>query len=237
MNHTDRNEKYYFACFGDSITSDQVTGIGSRIAELLGMELTGNFACGYATLSDWHEGKQNITPFSLDVPMDTNTADNVLSNQVFRCLKEVKEHPEKKPDVIYIAAGINDGNQPFNTVEDDTGKVLTQSFEELDRMSMASALRWAVETLRAAFPEALVFAATPLYTSGSGFDHMTRTAVLMKRKIIIEAAQAESVHIIDSTFESGFSEQIAAANGGIHPNEIWKEKIALYAAAKIRQFL
>ena len=51
-----------FACLGDSITSDQVTGIGTLVAQKLGMTLTGNFACGYATRSDWHEGKKNITP-------------------------------------------------------------------------------------------------------------------------------------------------------------------------------
>ena len=44
----------YSAYFGDSITSDDVTGIGTRVAEILGCKLTGNFAIGASTCSDFH---------------------------------------------------------------------------------------------------------------------------------------------------------------------------------------
>jgi len=226
-------KKHYFACFGDSITSDQVTGIGTRVAELLNYELTGNFAVGFATGSDWHEGDENITPLSLEEPPNTNTADNVLSNQIRRCLKAT-ESGAPAPDVIYIAIGINDGNRPENAVIDDTDRVLAAKYEELTRCSLASALRWGIETLRASYPTARMFIAPPLYTGGSSHKHMERPAVLLKRDITRRVAEFESVSFIDSTFESGFSEQIALLNGKIHPNAVWKEEIAKYVASRIR---
>lgn len=76
-----------FCCMGDSITSDQVSGIGTMVAHRLNAQEVLNAACGYATCSDWHEGDRNITPVTLIEPPNTNTADNVLSNQVRRVLQ------------------------------------------------------------------------------------------------------------------------------------------------------
>ena len=175
-----------FACLGDSIASDQVTGIGTVVAGKLGAALLGNFACGYATCSDWHEGTENVTRITLDVPPNTNTDDNVLSNQVRRVLQAVTpagetirwRHPIDgefaldesaglglglgTPDIIYIAISTNDGNNVRNAVCDDRDKVLVQSYAELDRCSIASALRWTIETLQSACPGAAIFVATPL---------------------------------------------------------------------------
>lgn len=84
-----------FACFGDSITSDEVTGIGTKINNLLGTQLVGNFAHGNATCSDWYNDQNgNITTETPNVdhkdndPTKTALSENqnVLSNQVRRCL-------------------------------------------------------------------------------------------------------------------------------------------------------
>lgn len=220
-----------FACLGDSITSDQVTGIGTAVAQKLGAELAGNFACGYATCTDWHDGDHNMTPVTLAVPPNTNTADNVLSNQVRRVLAS-----GAVPDVIYIAIGTNDGNQPFNQPFDDADAVLAQPYEALARCSMASALRWAIETLRRAFPKAMIFVATPLQTC-TDLPWMAFPVNRMKRDVIIRIAQALDCHVIDSFYESGFTEAVARDHGEVHPDDAWKETIACYIANRIKETL
>ena len=83
-----------FACFGDSITSNEVTGTGTKINSELGTIMIENFAHGNATCSDWYRGDVTETVESPNVqyrddnPNQTalymNT--NVLSNQIRRCL-------------------------------------------------------------------------------------------------------------------------------------------------------
>lgn len=246
-----------YACMGDSITSDQVTGIGTVIQKKLGYEMIGNYACGYATCSDWHDGDSNTTPVSFVVPPDTNTADNVLSNQVRRLLqdttpvgKRITWHHARDgefeidpkdgvglglkaaPDVIYIAISTNDGNNVQNQVEDDTDSVLQQAYGELTRNSIASALRWTIETLQSAYPHCNIFVATPLQTYTEQL-WMSYEMTKLKRDIIIKVCRSCGVKVIDSFFESGFSSLIAIENGGVHPNEIWKENIASYVAGCI----
>lgn len=160
-----------FCCMGDSITSDQVSGIGTMVAHRLNAQEVLNAACGYATCSDWHEGDRNITPVTLIEPPNTNTADNVLSNQVRRVLQALTPKGSlirwtvdgieyaipaeigigtgtlSTPDVIYIAISTNDGNQPENAPADDFAVVCELPYAALTRTSMASALLWAVRTL------------------------------------------------------------------------------------------
>lgn len=246
-----------FACLGDSITSDQVTGIGTVVARKLDAELVGNFACGYATCSDWHEGPRNVTRVTLDVPPNTNTDDNVLSNQVRRLITAVTpkgqpvawRHPFAgdfslpvtlgtglglpQPDVIYIAISTNDGNDPRNAVTDDADRVLAQSYADLDRNSLASALRWAIETLQCVCPGAQLFVATPLQ-AWSDQPWMSYDSTRLKRDLIVRVCRACGVKVIDSFYESGFSQLIARDHGEVHPDEMWKERIAGFVAASIR---
>lgn len=177
-----------FCCMGDSITSDQVSGIGTMVAHRLNAQEVLNAACGYATCSDWHEGDRNITPVTLIEPPNTNTADNVLSNQVRRVLQALTPKGSiirwtvegveyaipaeigigtgtlTAPDVIYIAISTNDGNQPENAPVDDFAAVCELPYAALTRTSMASALLWAVRTLQTVCPNAAIFLATPLQT-------------------------------------------------------------------------
>lgn len=247
-----------FACMGDSITSDQVTGIGTVVARKLGAELLGNFACGYATCTDWHDGERNITEITLIEPPNTNTGDNVLSNQVRRLLQATTpkgqpicwRHPVDgefrldeavglgtgagpAPDVIYIAISTNDGNQPCNVPVDDADAVLAQPYGALTRCSIASALRWAIETLQSAYPFAQLFVATPLQT-WTDLPWMSYETTRLKRDVIVKVCRALGVKVIDSFYESGFSRLIAKEHGEVHPDEGWKENIASFVAAQIR---
>ncbi len=246
-----------FCCLGDSITSDQVTGIGTAVAGKLGAAQLLNAACGYATCTDWHDGEKNITPVTLAVPPNTNTADNVLSNQVRRVLQAITPagRPVRwtvdgtdyvldegtglgtgvlpTPDIIYIAISTNDGNQPYNTVADDLERVRCQSYAALDRCSLASALRWAIQTLQAACPEAQIFVATPLQTC-TDLPHMAPAEGLRKRRLVMGVCGMMGVNCIDSFMESGFDEDVARHHGEVHLNEGWKERIACYVAGTIR---
>ena len=95
-------ERMLYACLGDSITSEQVTGIGTMVCRKLGMELLGNFAFGWATGSDWHDGEETLTPCCLEDLPNEFSPKNVLSNQVRRLLKAA-EDKGRSPRVIYIA--------------------------------------------------------------------------------------------------------------------------------------
>lgn len=83
-----------FACFGDSITSTEVTGTGTKINNELGTVLIENFAHGNATCSDWYRGDVTETVESPNVQYKDDNPNqtalymntNVLSNQVRRCL-------------------------------------------------------------------------------------------------------------------------------------------------------
>lgn len=247
-----------FACLGDSITSDQVTGIGTLVARKLGVKLCGNFACGYATCTDWHDGETNLTHITLAEPPNTNTDDNVLSNQTRRLLQAITpkgetirwHHPvdgdfslprevgvglgsAPMPDVIYIAISTNDGNHPYNAVADDTDHALALPYRALNRCGLASSLRWTVETLQCACPRAAIFVATPLQAF-SDQPWMSYECTLLKRNMLIKVSRAVGVKVIDSFYESGFTQEIARAHGGVHPDELWKERIASYVAASIR---
>lgn len=253
-----------FACLGDSITSEQVTGIGTLVAQKLGVRLFGNFACGYATCSDWAAAGRSITRITLTEPPNTNTDDNVLSNQVRRLLQAVTPEGERivwrhplageyaldasvglgsakvdaqgrvvTPDIIYIAISTNDGNHPCNAVFDDADAVLAQRYDELTRCGIASALRWTIETLQCACPGASIFVATPLQAV-SDQTWMSYEATRLKRDIIMRVCGTLGVKIIDSFCESGFTQLIAAGHGGVHPDDLWKDRIAGYVAASIR---
>ena len=253
------SERPTYACLGDSITSNQVTGIGTVVRKKLGLVDSGNYACGYATCSDWHDQDTNTTVQTMDVPQNTNTNDNVLSNQVRRLLQATTNEGEtiswthpidgefsigtsvgvgtgtvKAPNIIYIAIGTNDGNNVQNTFSDDSDVVLAQSYSELTRNSYASALRWAIETLQCAFHNAKIFVASPLQAYSIN-SWMSLGNTKAKRDCTEKIAKACGVKFIDSFYDSGFSYMIAKSDngGGVHPSNEWKENIACFIAGQI----
>ena len=252
--------QYRLEFVGDSITSDQVSGIGTMAAHRLNAQEVLNAACGYATCSDWHEGDRNITPVTLIEPPNTNTADNVLSNQVRRVLQALTPKGSiirwtvdgveyaipaeigigtgtlSTPDVIYIAISSNDGNQPENAPADDFAAVCELPYAALTRTSMASALLWAVRTLQTVCPNAAIFLATPLqtYTPQAWMDE---SHGLLKRSVIQKVAQKTGVHCIDSFYGSGFDRSVARSHGEVHPDEEWKIRIADFVTKEIESTL
>lgn len=252
------SERPTYACLGDSITSDQVTGIGTVVRKKLGLVDSGNYACGYATCSDWHDEDTNTTVQTMDVPQNTNTNDNVLSNQVRRLLQATTSkgetitwtHPidgefsidasigvgtgmAETPKIIYIAIGTNDGNNAQNTFTDDSDSVMTQNYSELTRNSYSSALRWAIETLQSAYHNAKIFVASPLQAYSTNL-WMSLENTKAKRDCTEKIARFCGVTFIDSFYDSGFSYLTAKAdNGGVHPSDTWKENIACFIAGKI----
>ena len=250
----------YSAYFGDSITSDDVTGIGTRVAEILGCKLTGNFAIGASTCSDFHNNDTNLSEIDLSRPSNTYSSINVLSNQVRRCLQYTTAvgsqitwkhklggnfsidttkgvglgNTDKTPNFIYIAIGTNDGIDSKTTVIDDTTTVFSQTYAQLTRLSIASALRWAIETLQCAYPKAKIFVASPLQTSRTE-GNFSYNSNLEKRNIIEKVCQFCSVEFIDSFSRSGFSSFRANDNGdGVHPGADWKERISQFIANEIK---
>lgn len=240
---TERNDGRgkVFACLGDSITSEQVTGIGTRVCEKLQMKLLENFACGWASGSDWHYGDKTLTKASLSVQPNLFSPENVLSNQVLRLLQKIEETGEV-PQVVYLAISANDGAVDWCRdagpvpVFDDTEQVCTQKYQELTRRSLASALRWAVETIRLKCPEAEIYAASPLqaYFPDREPGAFSEQALLLKREIIRKICTFCGIHFIDSYYESGFTREIAKEHGQVHPDEEWAEKIAEYVADRIQ---
>lgn len=249
-------ENKKFVCLGDSIWSDQVAGIGTIISSDLKAKLVGNFAVGWATASDWHDETKNITPQTLTEPNNTDTADNVLSNQVRRVLQwtTAKDqqitwhhpldgdfnidksigvglgHTEDIPDVIAISISTNDGKNNHCLVKDDVDDVINQDYKSLSRISIASAIRWAIETLRSAYPNVQIFVCTPLQTNSSN-TWMSYQNNLQKSEIIKKICQYCSVPVIDQFSNSGFSKMMTVAGTAgdyIHPTGNWKQKIALF---------
>lgn len=250
------------ASLGDSITADDYCKIGTLVSGLLGTLLIGNFAVGSATCADAVNGSAIDLVHSNKNDDDFGNSDNnVLSNQVRRLLAHTtalgeqitwvhpvdgkfsietqygtgKGNTNDIPDIIYISICINDGGTRTGEVMDDTEEVFNQTYSELTRKSIASALRWAIETLQSAYPNATIFVATPLWTNSS-YAYASRKTVLLKREIVMKTAAFCSVRVIDSTYESGFTKMVAAAgsdSAGIHPDLEWRYNIAKYVANEI----
>lgn len=252
-----------YACFGDSIWSEQVACIGTMIQKDLNAQMVGNFATGWATCQDWFDSGKNITPITFNVPQNTDTADNVLSNQVRRMLQWTTEkdqiikwqhpvdgwfnidgdvgmglgHTDDIPDVIAIAISTNDGkHDQCGNLNDDTDEVFQQHYKDLTRNSIASALRWAVETLQAAYPNCKIYICTPLQTNG-GNSWMSYQNNLKKAEIIKKVGTFCSVPVIDQFSESGLNSQtvVHGTADGIHPTGEMRDLIAAFDARQIEK--
>lgn len=233
-------KKQGFACLGDSITSEQVTGIGTLVCRKLGMPLYGNFACGWATGSDWHRGEEVLTKVSLEEQISCFCSENVLSNQVLRLLHQAHE-TGCKPEIVYIAISANDGatggyawDSPVPLV-DDADFVCDLDYHQLTRTSLAGALRWAVETIQRNFSDTRICAASPLQAYAPGYEEgaLSEQVLLLKREIIRKVCIRCGITFIDSYYESGFTKEIAKNHGEVHPDEEWAYRISDYVAGKI----
>ena len=223
-----------FVCFGDSITSEEVSGIGTLICRALGAELVGNFAHGNATCADWHKGGICLTRPCLHVPADHWGGENTLSNQIRSYLAG-----RIRADVFYIAIGANDGKDGpdgCTPVADDTRVRFSGGAD--DRMSICGALLWACGQLRAAAPGAEIFIATPLKARGDQLpDAFSPEMLLSKRAILTKTAAHLGVHLIDSYARSPFTGRDGADALGIHPVGAMRQRIADFCAREIQSAL
>lgn len=248
------------ATMGDSITADDYCGNGTIISHILNAYRVGNFAVGGATCSDAINGSE-IDLVHTNVTEIGDSDVNVLSNQVRRLLARTTKsgqqikwtHPtdgefsipvsfgtgigieEDVPDIIYIAISTNDGGVRTGEVVDDTDIVIGQTYSQLTRKSISSGLRWAIETLRSAYPNATIMCATPLW-SGSQYSYASYATTKLKGEIIKKICSFCSVLIIDSQTESGFTKLVADSGSDsakIHPDKIWRYNISKYVANQI----
>ena len=255
-----------YMCFGDSIISDDVTGLGTSINATLQTTLVGNYAYGNASCSDYYSGSTNQTTESSANPNNQKVNYNVLSNQVRRALCSATAtgqnvtftHPvagqitldtsiwhgtgstANKPDVIYICIGLNDGSTDTTKVKDDIIEVLKQPYSSLTRIGMASALRWAIETLQSAFPNATIFVSAPFGVGSPANTATWRTydAIRQKQDIARAVASFCGVKFIDAGQNGKFSGALFATKDyyttdGVHPNNTGKALLTTYVSSVI----
>ena len=264
------------AILGDSI----MYNMASLIAEQVDMDMidcngTHCFALGNATACDYFdENSNNITPIDLSTIDCTPSPYNTLSNQVRRLaqwttpLGEVISwnvisdnttvtipsekglglgHIEDVPDVIYIAISTNDYNW-VNDVED----IESQNFSQLKRDSIASALRWAIDSLQTLYPNTIIYVATPLQNADSGTDKNERfgyKAEKSKANIIREISQFCCVYCVDTFSEFSYGRNYINGvlsdtelkpnswsdnDNGLHPNNRGNFAYSRYIAKQIK---
>lgn len=248
------------ATLGDSITADDYCKIGTIIQNILGVYRVGNFAVGGSTCADAQNGSDIDLVNTTSSEIGNNDV-NVLSNQVRRLLAHTTKAgqqikwthaldgafsiPTEKgtgigieedvPDIVYIAISVNDGGERTGTIVDDCETVFEQSYKDLTKKSIASGLRWAIETLRSAYPNVQIFVATPLWT-GSNYVYAQYSSQKLKAEIIKKVANFCSVKVIDSQSESGFT-KVDALSGAdsvyIHPDKKYRWNIGKYVANEI----
>jgi len=213
-----------FACFGDSITSEEVSGIGTLVCRNLQAELVGNFAHGNATCADWHLSGENLTKPCLEVPFDHWGSINTLSNQILKF-----ETLGENADIAYIAISGNDGrNEETSILEEETA----------DRITIYGALCSAVKRLRAVNPEMRIFLATPIKASGTTLpEAFSQEALETKSKIVRKAAEDSGVILIDSQKYAPFDGHEGADELGIHPIGEKRQEIADFVSDQIQKYL
>ena len=205
----------------------------------------GNLAVSHATLAD-----KSTTTIQLLKGDGSASANNTLSNQVRRLLQHTtardaqitwtynkttysiptsdgvgKGYTSDIPDIIYIAMGTNDKD-----LTDDLETVMTTSYDDLTRHTIPSAMRWAIETLRMAYPKAQIFIETPPCYS-SDYDFQNARAELIKK-----CAKRLHTQVVDAFNECGQSYELIRkwTNGSPHPYSDGKELVGQYVAGRIK---
>jgi lysophospholipase L1-like esterase len=253
-----------FACFGDSIESDAKSGVGTKINAILGTTLIKNFAHGSATCADWYSTNgDNITTQTISITENIADATNVLSNQILQMLQHTTplgeqihwKHPagyqtyidtsvavglgytDDIPDIIHIAIGTNDGIDSRVMWDDDVETVMEQKYEKLTRTSIASAMRWAIETLKSAYPNVQIFVASPLFANYDLYPNaFSLSSEKAKTEIIKKICAYCSVTYIPANEESGVTYIWNKFADGLHPNSEGQLYLANYHAKHITNF-
>lgn len=179
---------------------------------------------------------------------------NVLGNQVQYVINN-RASFNPSPDVILIAAGINDGNFSVTDCGDaeiekffvDNGRAIELSeptFDDRDtymsyRLKIAGAMRSAITRLQGVFPNAKIFVCTPIECCRELAGYETVSA---KQQLIAKTARRVGVDVIPLGEECGINgnSENLNSNGrhlidGLHPNNVGSWRMADYLAKFIRE--
>ena len=139
------------------------------------------------------------------------------------------------PDIIVVSLGTNDGKQtPIDTYEE---AMSVATLDGLDRTKLHQSIRYALWTLRKAYPDAVCFIATPI-------QRADREPLDEISSAIKKLGNRYNFIVIDAENESGIvrENEVWLSNGhylkdGLHPNEEGSKRIAqLYASVILRSF-
>ncbi|GFN32613.1 SGNH/GDSL hydrolase family protein [Paenibacillus xylaniclasticus] len=171
-----------------------------------------------------------------------NGADDNLNNVIGNQVQKIIVNAYPAPDIIIIAAGTNDVNQTVsdNDIESQFygSDGSNMPLDDVDRKTFAGAIRYAVEKLRALYPNAQIFLCTPLQRAN---ELTSNNYPIIKNKgdIIKRMGLRLSVPVIDS-MECGVYGQYAVTgsptldhNDGLHLSPIGAKKVGEYNARKI----
>jgi len=152
-----------------------------------------NLAVGGAT---WADKAGTIYDGNPVINGPDNNVNNTIGNQVQKVLNN--NYPE--PDILIILAGTNDILPTLNdeSIEAEfwTGTA-NKPLDQANRMNLAGAIRYSVETLRNFYPNAQIFITTPLQRSNTTVNQYPTT--LAKVEVIKKIALRMSVPVINQT--------------------------------------
>lgn len=179
-------------------------------------------------------------------PQESNPTNNTIGNQIQKILNDKADYePDVQDfDIIIFAAGTNDiqyGNiddENVNAQFYDNNNLLIP-LADADRKTFAGIMRYATETLAAAYPNAIFFVCSPIQAAET-----VRTLDNIKkvRKLLHDAADRISIQFID-TFECGITGvyEVSMQEGrdlkdGLHPLAGGAKKMGNYNANKIANY-
>jgi lysophospholipase L1-like esterase len=127
------------------------------------------------------------------------------------------------PDVVIFAYGTNDDSAYRGHPETALGGEL---LAEVDVFTLAGALRWCMDTIRAKFPNAALYVALPLQSSSIARNEGN----LLKMEVIRAICEARNVPFFDCYRQSGITVENHGIwlSDGLHPNEAGKALMANY---------
>lgn len=208
--------------FGDSITATNlIRDDGSLIATQTNWP---TYAMAELGVADWYNFAKDGSTYH-DVTGSSNY-------QTFYKQFELAKSTDAIPDIIIVSYGTNDYQHPNTDTYESVMNV--QNIDDLDRTNLHGALRYCYWSLREKYPNAVIFAGTPIQRP----DTLIYTDL---RQAIIEMANTYCIHIIDAGVESGICKQFETwgnsgryLKDGLHPNEAGQKLQGHYYANCIR---
>lgn len=228
-----QGKRFFF--IGDSITHLDITDRG-WCKYFNAITLPSSYVNTSVNSATWRDN-DNTSVYD-GLPLSNGTGNNnTIGNQV----QQIINNAYTKPDIIIIFAGTNDGNEILPDIESQftvSGAIVPLT--NVNRMTFAGSMRYAVETLRSLYPSTQIFICTPI----QGVESM-RTYATIKNKgnVIKDVASRLSIPVIDLQ-ECGIYgiNEVAGSTGidlvdGLHPTISGAIKIGKYIARKVVDYL